>query len=99
MQLNSILYVWITIIISHHYLTGGVDYKLDDEHKDKDYIPLIFRNGKSTSDPLYINITDHDGFEEHETFSISIDPLSLPYNTILGSNASAIVTIMDNECT
>ena len=92
------LYVWIIIIISHH-LTGGVDYNYEDKYKDDDYIPVIFPHGRSTSEPFKIVMTDNDDFEEDETFHITIDPLSLPYGTILGSNPIAMVTIKDDERT
>ena len=80
------------LIISHHHLTGGVDY----EHED-DYITVIFRHGMSTSDPFHIVMKNNDDFEVDETFNITIDPLSLPYNTMLGSNANIEITIMDDE--
>ena len=51
----------------------------------------------STSDPFYIVVNDNDDFEVNETFNVTIDPLSLPYSTTLGSNANVEVTIMDNE--
>ena len=51
----------------------------------------------SISDPFYIMMNDNDDFELDKAFNITIDLLSLPYNTILGSNANTEVTIMDNE--
>lgn len=78
-------------IIPYHF-TGGSDY----EHED-DYIEVIFINGMVTSEPFYISMIDNDGFEDDKIFRITIDPLSLPYGTTLGSGGSANVIIKDDE--
>lgn len=78
-------------IIPHHF-TGGSNYK----HKDDD-IEVIFINGMVTSEPFYIKMTDNDDFEDDKMFRVTIDPLSLPYGTTLGSGGSANVIIKDDE--
>ena len=44
-----------------------------------------------------MSTTDDSEFETPETFIVSIDPLSLPYGVILGSTASTVVTIVDDD--
>ena len=70
-------------------ITGGVDYNIDSSR-------VIFINGMTTAS-LHVSINDDSKFETHETFIVSIDPLSLPYGVILGSTASAVVTIVDDD--
>ena len=70
-------------------ITGGVDYNINSSR-------VIFPNGITTA-LLPVSINDDTEFETDETFIISIDPLSLPYGVILGSTASAVVTIVDDD--
>ena len=70
-------------------ITGGVDYNIDSSR-------VIFINGKTTAS-LRVSTNDDGEFETDETFIVSIDPLSLPYGVILGSTASAVVTIVDDD--
>ena len=70
-------------------ITGGVDYNIDPSC-------VIFINGMTTAS-LHVSINDDSKFETHETFIVSIDPLSLPYGVILDSTASAVVTIVDDD--
>ena len=53
-------------------------------------------DGKTNAE-FNIEITDDDDYEDSETFSVTIDPLSLPYGVTLSSNAYAEVTIMDDD--
>ena len=70
-------------------ITGGVDYNINSSR-------VIFINEITTAS-LRVSINDDSMFETHETFIVSIDPLSLPYGVILGSTASAVVTIVDDD--
>ena len=70
-------------------ITGGVDYNIDSSR-------VIFPNGLTTAS-LRVSTNDDSKFETNEKFNVSIDPLSLPYGVILGSTASAVVTIADDD--
>ena len=70
-------------------ITEGVDYNIDSSR-------VILPNGLTTAS-LRVSTNDDSKFETHETFIVSIDPLSLPYGVILGSTASAVVTIVDDD--
>ena len=71
---------------------GGVDYG----SKATSYIPVIISAGMTRAS-FDIPIINDRILEETETFTMSIDPVSLPYGVTLGSSASASVTIMDDD--
>ena len=70
-------------------ITGDVDYNINSSR-------VIFPNGITTAS-LRVSTDKDDDFEGNETFIVSIDPISLPYGVILGSTASAVVTIVDDD--
>ena len=53
--------------------------------------------GGHTSIPLDVMLRDDVVLEAREKFSVSIDPLSLPYGVALGDNPTAEVIIMDDD--
>ena len=42
-------------------------------------------------------VVDNMKLEDSEKFTVSIDPLSLPYGVVLGDHPTAEVVIMDND--
>ena len=74
---------------------------LFSDGKDKDYQvdshKLLLFPGGATSTTLDIHIVDDVIVENHERFSVSIDPFTLPYDVSLGEISSAEVEIVDDD--
>ena len=73
-------------------LAGSIDYGF----KPSAYIPVVFSAGVTTASFDIPMIDDHI-LEKTETFSVSVDPVSVPYGVTLVSPASATVSIRDND--
>ena len=75
-----------------NYLAGGVDYG----SKPTSYIPVVISAGMTTASFDVRIINDHV-LEETETFTMSIDPISLPYAVTLANPNSVTVVIRDDD--
>ena len=53
--------------------------------------------GKTTCAKFDVTVIDNDILESNETFNVFIDPFSLPYGVGLCNNASAEVTILNDD--
>ena len=82
--------MYYVVFLFSNYITE------DDYNVEEPYIPVIIPDGARRG-TFTIPITDDDEYEAEETFIVAIDPLSLPYGVTLGSNPSAIVTIIDDD--
>lgn len=71
-------------------LSGGVDYISGPYN-------VVFGKGTSSASFNIIIINDMI-LESDETFSLTIDVISLPSDVIHGNPHTAIVTIVDDEC-
>ena len=76
--------------IGYVYRTGGEDFDLQADAR------VIFPNG-ITRATFNISIIDDDDYENNETFNVTVDPLSLPYGTAIGSPSRTAFTILDND--
>lgn len=74
------------------YLIGGVDYG----SKPTSYIPVLISAGMTRAS-FDVKIINDRILEGTETFTMSIDPVSLPYGVTLGSPGSTIVSILDDD--
>ena len=71
--------------------TEGEDYEVETSS-----VQVLFPGGitRATFD---VRMVDNVRLESSETFSVSIDPYSLPYGVVLGDITSAEVVILDND--
>ena len=53
---------------------------------------------RTVSSSIYINITIDNVVESIESFSLTIDPSSLPTGIILGTHSQATVEIKNTDC-
>ena len=69
--------------------------------KDKDYqadsYQLVLFPGGATSSAFDVYVVDDLVIENSESFSVSIDPFTLPYGVVLGEISSAEVEIVDDD--
>ena len=75
---------------SNNVTGGGVDY-------DSGPYTVTFTAGQ-TSASFNVPINDDNIFEANETFSLTIDPSSLPNRVTLSSSATLTATISDDDC-
>ena len=75
----------------HYVITGGDDYIFGP-------FSVTIPAGE-ISVPFNISIIDDNIFERNETFSLTIDPSSLPSRVLLQSpgNCMLMITIMDDD--
>ena len=77
--------------VSSNNVTGGdVDY-------DSGPYTVTFTAGQ-TSVSFDVPINNDNIFEASETFSLTIDPSSLPSRVTLSSSATLTATILDDDC-
>lgn len=82
----------MTMYFNTEHFIGGVDYGTEPTT----YIPVVFSAGM-TSVSFDIQIIDDKILENAETFTVSIDPVSVPYGVTLVTPDSATVSILDND--
>ena len=75
---------------SNNVTGGGVDY-------DSGPYTVTFTAGQ-TSASFDIQINNDNIFEANETFSLTIEPSSLPSTITLSSSATLTATILDDDC-
>ena len=68
----------------------------DDYNVDSSAIQILFPGG-TTRASFDVRLVDNIKLESTETFSVSIDPLSLPCGVVLGDISTAEVAILDND--
>ena len=73
-------------------LTGGDDFDATSP------IQVLIPGGQ-TRTQFNVKLVDSVILEGSEKFSVSIDPLSLPYGVVLGENPTAEVVIQDDDGT
>ena len=71
-------------------ITGGVDY-------DSGPYTVTFPAGE-TSVSFDVPITNDNILEGDETFTVAVDPSSLPNDVEVGDPSSATVTIVNDDC-
>ena len=70
---------------------------MDDDFKVYSSAIQILFPGGTTRASFDVRMVDNIKLESTETFSVYIDPLSLPCGVILGDVSSAEVVILDND--
>ena len=58
---------------------------------------FIFSTGMMITSFSVIIINDAT-FEQNETFKFTIDPISLPYDMIIGEYTESMINIVDDDC-
>ena len=68
----------------------------DNDYVSGPYTVTIPAGG--TSAPFDITINDDNTLEDNETFTIDVDPSSLPTGVTVGSTGQATITIDNDDC-